>query len=614
MTIYMPETEWKNGGATLAVGPITRRRLIRKAFSVSAAQAFSQCPARWVASQLVPRQQHPLDAAPLGVHAHAILEAFYRDTPASERTRDELEARTATYLDTFETESKALASLTEDLARDALFAWPFGTHSDPVKIACQALEQDHPDWSENEWLAVTTLLNRFAATEPKGNKTGDYYLQRIVPGLIDEARDIAALANEDLARWRAEITRMTLGDLTLEDPTEVDVVAVEHRFQAQRLPNGAFLNGFIDRVDRLPDLTIQINDYKTGAFREPFRGQRDEKADQIRIYAAAYMAATGETVTEGRLLYTGNLPEPGTEATEGCGLPKTVDMSPAAIDDSINWLKNTHDAQREAVKVGEFTTNPSPLCAWCPLAKACPVAQIGSASQHKTLETGTPGTVRYETARAKLAKAEAARDTQPDPDTLGIRCETDTPQRISEAHDTTTTQGVTPMPAPQHPAPLWTRPTPRPEARPYEELVAIGPGEQILNLGSYAAMRSYGIASLALEIANKGTARVTKTQINAIAELLTSLVRDVEIAITGRSSMNSGASTRVMGLVRTLIDQYEVPDVNDHPSEWHAWYVKSEHRAVMLAEVAEHVHDTAAVVNPTSAIEQLTAHQLRAAA
>ena len=78
------------------------------------------------------------------------------------------------------------------------------------------------------------------------------------------------------------------------------------RPESAALPRGLRLHGSIDAVDRLPDGTIQITDYKTG------RAGRESPGRQITgggamlqplLYALAYEAISGEAVASGRLYH-----------------------------------------------------------------------------------------------------------------------------------------------------------------------------------------------------------------------------------------------------------------------------------------------------------------------
>lgn len=525
---------------------------------MSAGQAIAQCQAKWLASQMVPREDDPLGAAPLGVHAHAALESFYRDVPGAERTRERL--------------------------------------------------QEH--------VRQVFLSAEFRADQEKLDPDG-----RITQEL--------------------KVMDFALGVLELEDPTQVNVIEVERRFKAVPLNTFLNLNGFIDRVERLftgEGEEVEITDYKTGKYEafNPKFGGRDEKADQIRIYGRGYEKQTGIRPTRGQLLYTGARARTG------------VDMSVEATDDSVQWLTDQYQAQQRAVEAREFTTNPGPLCAWCPLVNACPVGQIGSAKKWQDadkyavqLANGTPIEERRRgwmlRDAVSLRKAVTSAAQQFSPDQLGIegsrafkpnpvvpplvlaaleahevedaasaaaearaRIETSPPPAplIQEIHAMTMTtapqQATQQMPpaAQQAPQPQMT---PRPEGRPFDEIVNGPGGAPLLNLNSYAATGVFGLVGLAAESLTKaGVAAPTQEQTLALARVFARMVQRAEAGITGGTGWSSGANTRIRGLLRSVLEQRPLP-VGAGPDAWTAWYQTNGPYLMTLAKTAMTVWDDEAI-------------------
>ncbi|PPG02765.1 hypothetical protein C5E06_09960 [Pseudoclavibacter sp. RFBI5] len=554
-TLPLTGLRWSTDGRLLVTSDETAASLNRRAFSVSAGQAIAQCQAKWLASQVVPREDDPLQAAPLGVHAHAALESFYRDVPAAERTREALEAH----------------------------------------------------------VRQVFLSPEFRADQEKLDPDG-----RITQEL--------------------KVMDFALGVLELEDPTQVNVIEVERRFKAVPLNTFLNLNGFIDRVERLftgESEEVEITDYKTGKYEKfnPAFGNRDEKADQIRIYGRGYEKQTGIRPTRGQLLYTG-----ARARTE-------VDMSVEATDDSVQWLTDQYQAQQRAVEAREFTTNPGPLCAWCPLVNACPVGQIGSPKKWTNADKFalelSNGVALTEKRRAwmlkdavSLRKAVAAASGQFSPDQLGIagsrefkpapvvpplvlaalerheaeeaaatapaeraRIETSPPPAplIQEIHAMTMTaapqQAAQQMPA-QAPQQQMT---PRPEGRPFDEIVNGPGGVPLLNLNSYAATGVFGLVGLAGESLTKaGVAAPTQEQILALARVFARMVQRAEAGITSATSWSSGANTRIRGLLRSVLEQRPLP-VGAGPEAWNVWYQTNGPYLMVLAQSAMTVWDDNAI-------------------
>lgn len=559
-TLPLTGLQWSGDGRLLVTSDETAASLNRRAFSVSAGQAIAQCQAKWLASQMVPREDDPLQAAPLGVHAHAALESFYRDVPAAERTREQLE----------------------------------------------------------EHVRRVFLSPEFRADQEKLDPDG-----RITQEL--KVRDFA------------------LGVLDLEDPTQINVIEVERRFKAVPLNTFLNLNGFIDRVERLftgAGEEVEITDYKTGKY-EPFNpkfGGRDEKADQIRIYGRGYEKQTGIRPTRGQLLYT------------GARHRSEVDMSQEATDDSVQWLTDQYQTQQRAVEAREFTTNPGPLCAWCPLVNACPVGQIGSAKKWQDADKYAVqlanGTLTDERRRGwmlrdatSLRKAVTSAAGQFSPEQLGIdgsrtfkpapvipplmiaELERHEAQEAAEAAAAERARiEVTPVPTPaaqenqtmtmtaapqqgqqahtpqqtQRQAPQGAV-VPRPEGAPHNEVVNGRGGVPILNLNSWAATGVFGLVALAGESLTKaGVAAPTQEQTLALSRVFARMVQRAEAGVTGGTGWSTGANTRIRGLLRSVLEQRPLP-VGAGPEAWTAWYQANGPYLMKLAETAMTVWDDNAI-------------------
>jgi putative RecB family exonuclease len=154
--------------------------------------------------------------------------------------------------------------------------------------------------------------------------------------------------------------------LETEDVTAIDVLATE-RFLRGTL-NGVPVRGIVDRLDRSPDGTITVSDYKSGKVPAPqFRGS---KLRQLNLYAALVHHNDGQQPTHGRLLFT----------TYG----KII--TTAITDDTI--ADATHTAQRvwndvgEAEATGEWPTHVGPLCGWCPFVADCPTGLAHVRERH----------------------------------------------------------------------------------------------------------------------------------------------------------------------------------------------------------------------------------------
>jgi putative RecB family exonuclease len=123
--------------------------------------------------------------------------------------------------------------------------------------------------------------------------------------------------------------------------------------------------GFIDRVDRRPDGTIEVIDYKTGAPRDQASVDRD-------LQLTAYEFA----------LARGGLHDPA----DGAVLPPTARLGLYFADEGhMVWTVRSPDqldafcrellAVVRHVRLREFAARPSqPRCGWCEYRGFCPAA------------------------------------------------------------------------------------------------------------------------------------------------------------------------------------------------------------------------------------------------
>jgi len=152
-------------------------------------------------------------------------------------------------------------------------------------------------------------------------------------------------------RWKAWLAIAGLWDL--EDPSAVDVVSTEQKVTAT-LGEVPFL-GIIDRVDRI-DGKLVVSDYKSGTL--PGVRFRDDKIQQVMLYAAALEAMGDEQPERARLLYLGQ---------------KILDVivTDRRLEDATGQLAETWGAVTTACSTDTFDAKPGVLCGWCPFAADC---------------------------------------------------------------------------------------------------------------------------------------------------------------------------------------------------------------------------------------------------
>ena len=77
---------WEGDELVVDTTDARARPLRKKALSPSTANAFDNCPAKWVVGQLLPRNDDPMSPQGKGTGSHAVLEELF-DQPADQRTR-----------------------------------------------------------------------------------------------------------------------------------------------------------------------------------------------------------------------------------------------------------------------------------------------------------------------------------------------------------------------------------------------------------------------------------------------------------------------------------------------------------------------------------------------
>ncbi len=156
-------------------------------------------------------------------------------------------------------------------------------------------------------------------------------------------------------RWGA--WQCIAGLWSLEDPSTVEVVSTEEKVRTH-LGDVPFV-GIIDRVDQV-DGGLVVTDYKSGTL--PGIRWREDKIQQVMLYAAALHAETGVMPRSARLLYLKQ---------------SIVDIpvTPVKIDDAVDQFRTTWSAVQGACSSEAFEARPGVLCGWCPFAARCPEGQ-----------------------------------------------------------------------------------------------------------------------------------------------------------------------------------------------------------------------------------------------
>ena len=163
-------------------------------------------------------------------------------------------------------------------------------------------------------------------------------------------------------RWQAWLAIAGLWDL--EDPATVDVVATERKVTAE-LGGVPFL-GIVDRLDRINGKLV-VSDYKSGTL--PRVRWREDKLQQVVLYAAAVEAIEGEQPETARLLYLGQ---------------KAIDVTVTdrKIEEATGQLSETWVGIGAACSANEFEAKTGVLCGWCPFVEDCPEGRAELTRRH----------------------------------------------------------------------------------------------------------------------------------------------------------------------------------------------------------------------------------------
>ena len=161
-----------------------------------------------------------------------------------------------------------------------------------------------------------------------------------------EDKDFQALALDESEarafRWRAWLAISGLWDL--EDPAKVEVVSTEQKLNVAL--EGVPFVGVVDRVDRVAGKLV-VSDYKSGTL--PAVRWRQDKVQQVMLYAAALWASGGELPDRTRLLYLGQR-------------ILDVRVTERRVEESVDQLSQVWGQMASACESETFEPNTTVLC------------------------------------------------------------------------------------------------------------------------------------------------------------------------------------------------------------------------------------------------------------
>lgn len=161
---------------------------------------------------------------------------------------------------------------------------------------------------------------------------------------------------EEERKWGIESLELLANYFAIEDPAAFD--PAERELDITEEMDGIVIRGILDRMDRLPDGSLVIVDYKTG--KAPPESYALPAFFALKIYALLIRKRTGETPVELRLLYL--------NGPTLYRLP-VDDRQLDAMDAQLRALWTAID---RAMASGRFPPRRGALCNWCSYKDICP--------------------------------------------------------------------------------------------------------------------------------------------------------------------------------------------------------------------------------------------------
>lgn len=171
---------------------------------------------------------------------------------------------------------------------------------------------------------------------------------------LEECWESEGYADEEEERSFLSHAREVLESFYLRNRDHLRLpVAVEQRFEIPM--DGYLLTGVIDRVDRHPDGSYEVIDYKTNRRLPELRRLREDL--QLPIYQMACRELWG--ITPAKLTFYYLL------------INQRFTTSPRD-EDSLLDVRARLSRVAEGIRAGKFPPNPNPICPWCPFTDVCP--------------------------------------------------------------------------------------------------------------------------------------------------------------------------------------------------------------------------------------------------
>jgi putative RecB family exonuclease len=410
------------------------------------------------------------------------------------------------------------------------------------------------------------------------------------PVLPGQPAGVTEAILENRKRWVSEVRHAYAGLFKIEDPRQVRVLSLEFKIDGIEI-GGVPAVGYIDRVSEVVTedgvTGMSIDDYKTGK-KIPLP-RYNKYPFQIQLYTDAVRTLTGEKPVAAQLLYT--------KVGEG----KPVDISERAIDKTLKKFGDAWDKHNRFMDDGSFPTETGPLCGWCPLVNACHVAKAAGlgpraeglpAAADLGIPSLRPGIAPVPVVSTDEMTVSGGREVtfwMPEPDYHGLaemgrdynpaahmKASGENPKEL-EGQD----QGMPKIV----------------EEKPWEVYAG---GE--LNPASYAAISSFGLATMAVEQLNKAGLPVTGKNVKALGSTYHHIVTEAQKSWTGSVSLADAANTRMRGALHTVLATMPQP-FGKEAADWDAWVAAAIRRCQSITAVALYLFSEPKPEAPWASIE-----------
>lgn len=178
---------------------------------------------------------------------------------------------------------------------------------------------------------------------------------------LDQLPGLAGLTDEQLKATRIEAWRAIRNYFELDDPTTVEVRALE--YELRTTVGGVPFLGYVDRLEGVGNGSV-VTDYKTG--KAPEQGKRwtrqreMEKLEQLLMYGAI-LRDDGVVPAGAQLIFL---------SPERPGIV-SIRCNDQQLDQALDRMRATWQQIGRALDRGSAPADPGPLCGWCDHVDRC---------------------------------------------------------------------------------------------------------------------------------------------------------------------------------------------------------------------------------------------------